>query len=222
MARQLSGMRAAAGAAVMAAALAAAPACAQEEHGEFVEVVEVLQEDFVDRDKLSATEMERAGIEGLLEYLDDPYTSYLSPERFEAFNHALEGNEPDFEGVGASVTEVEGQIIVLGPLPGSPASHAGLMAGDVLVSVDGTSIEKFTLEEAVALIRGPKGTEVVLGVSRAGISRPVEIPIVRDTISVSSVHADLLPSGFGYIRLSSFDAETGVQTCRPHWPICAG
>ncbi|MDE2836339.1 MAG: S41 family peptidase [Chloroflexota bacterium] len=211
MARQLSGMRAAAGAAVVAAALIAAPGCAQEEHGEFVEVVEVLQEDFVDRDKLSATEMERAGIEGLLEYLDDPYTSYLSPERFEAFNHALQGNEPDFEGVGASVTEVDGQIIVLGPLPGSPAFHAGLMAGDVLVSVDGTSIEQLTLEEVVALIRGPKGTEVLLGVSRAGISRPVEIPIVRDTISVSSVHAQLHSSGFGYIRLSSFDAETGAD-----------
>ncbi len=211
MARQLSGTCAAACAAIVAASLLISAACAQEEHSEFIEVVEVLERDFVDRDKLSATEMERAGIEGLLEYVDDPYTSYLSPERYAAFNHALEGNEPDFEGVGASVTEVEGQIIVLGPLPGSPAFHAGLMAGDVLVSVDGMSIEELTLEETVALIRGPKGTEVVLGVSRAGVARPVEIPIVRDTISVSSVHARLLPGGFGYIRLSSFDAATGAD-----------
>ena len=211
MARQMSGTCAAACAAVVAAVLLSAAACAQEENSEFIEVVEVLQRDFVDRDKLSATEMERAGIKGLLEYLDDPYTTYLSPERYAAFNSALQGHEPDFEGIGASVTEVEGQIIVLGPLPGSPAFHAGLMAGDVLVSVDGVSIEEFTLEETVALIRGPTGTEVVLGVSRAGISRPVEIPIVRDTISVSSVHAHLLPSGFGYVRLSSFDAATGAD-----------
>ena len=211
MARHLSGMHAAAYAAVAAASILAVAGCAQEEHSEFIEVVEVLQEDFIDRDKLSATEMERAGIEGLLEYLDDPYTSYLDPERYAAFNLSLEGHQPDFEGIGASVTEVDGQIVVLGPLPGSPAFDAGLMPGDILVSVDGASIEGLTLEETVALIRGPKGTEVVLGVSRAGISRPVEIPIVRDTISVSSVHAHILPSGFGYIRLSSFDAESGAD-----------
>ena len=204
-------MRAAAYAAVVAASILAVAGCAQEEHSEFIEVVEVLQEDFIDRDKLSATEMERAGIEGLLEHLDDPYTSYLDPERYAAFNLSLEGDQPDFEGIGASVTEVDGQIVVLGPLPGSPAFEAGLMPGDILVSVDGRPIERLTLEETVALIRGPKGTEVVLGVSRAGISRPVEIPIVRDTISVSSVHSHILPSGFGYIRLSSFDAESGAD-----------
>lgn len=211
MARQLSGMRTAAYTAVAAAAILAGAGCAQEEHSEFIEVVEVLQEDFIDRDKLSATEMERAGIEGLLEYLDDPYTSYLDPERYAAFNLSLEGHQPDFEGIGASVTEVDGQIIVLGPLPGSPAFDAGLMPGDILVSVNGESIVGRTLEETVALIRGPKGTEVVLGVSRAGISRPVEIPIVRDTISVSSVHSHILPGDFGYIRLSSFDAESGAD-----------
>ena len=211
MARQLSGMRAAACAAVAAAALLAFAGCAQEEHSEFVEVVEVLREDFIDRDKLSAAEMERAGIEGLLEYLGDPYTSYLDPERYAAFNLSLEGDHPDFEGIGASVTEVDGQFIVLGPLPGSPAFEAGLMPGDILVSVDGRSIEGLTLDETVTLIRGPKGTEVVLGVSRAGISRPVEVPIVRDTISVSSVHSQVLPGGFGYIRLSSFNAESGAD-----------
>ena len=106
---------------------------------------------------------------------------------------------------------MDGQFIVLGPLPGSPAFDAGLMPGDILVSVDGRPIEGLTLDETVTLIRGPKGTEVVLGVSRAGISRPVEIPIVRDTISVSSVHSQILPGGFGYIRLSSFDAESGAD-----------
>ena len=211
MTRQPSLLHPALPAVILAAAFLAAAACAQEEHSEFIEVVEVLQEEFIDRDKLTSTEMERAGIEGLLEYLDDPYTSYLSPERYAEFTLSLHGQEPDFEGVGASVTEVEGQIIVLGPLPGSPAFHAGLMAGDVLVSVDGRSIEGLTLEETVALIRGPKGTQVVLGVSRAGISRPVEISIVRETISASSVRSDLLPGGFGYIRLSSFDAETGAD-----------
>ena len=210
MARHLSGMRAAAYAAVAAAAMLAGAGCAQEEHSEFIEVVEVLREDFIDREKLSAAEMERAGIEGLLEYLGDPYTTYLDPGRYAAFNLSLEGHRPDFEGIGASVTEVNGQIVVLGPLPGSPASDAGLMPGDILVSVDGESIEGRTLEETVALIRGPKGTEVVLGVSRAGISPPVEVPVVRDTISVSSVHSRILPGGYGYIRLSAFDAESGA------------
>lgn len=204
-------MRMAVCAIVPVVVLLSAAACAREEHSEFAEVVEVLQEEFIDRDRLSATEMERAGIEGLLEYLGDPYTTYLSPERYAAFDLSLQGEEPDFEGIGASVTEAGGQIVVLGSLPGSPAFHAGLMPGDVLVSVDGMGIESLTLEETVALIRGPKGTEVVLGVSRAGISRPIEVPIVRDTISVSSIHAHILPSGFGYIRLSSFDATTALD-----------
>ena len=195
--------------AVVAALALLAAACAQEEHSEFIEVMELLQDDFVDRDAISNLEMERAGIEGLIQYLDDPYTAYLSPERYTAFNESLHGNEPDFEGIGASVTESDGQIIVLGPLPGSPAFHAGLMSGDVLVSVDGMSVEGLTLAETVALIRGPRGTQVVLGVSRAGVSRPVEIPIVRDTISVSSVYPSVLPGGLGRIRISSFAAETG-------------
>ncbi len=211
MTRHLFGMRATACVAVVGVATLAVAGCAQEEHSEFIEVVEVLEEDFIDRDKLSATEMERAGIEGLLEYLDDPYTSYLPPERYEEFNSSLQGDHPDFEGIGASVTEVDGQIVVLGPLPGSPAFDAGLMPGDIVISVDGRSIEGLTLDETVALIRGPKGTPVVLGVSRAGISRPVELSMVRSTISVSSVHSHILPGGFGYIRLSSFDAETGAD-----------
>ena len=152
--------------------------------------------------------MELAAINGVLDHLGDPYTAYLPPERYEAFTLALEGQREDFEGIGASVTESNGRVVILGPLPGSPALEAGLMAGDVLLRVNGESVEHLTLQETVALIRGPKGTRVALTVSRPGAPSPVEVVIVRDVIAANSVQSRLQGDGVGYIRIASFDAPT--------------
>ena len=205
-----SAIAAACCAALAVAALAAAPACARQDapRGNLDEVVQRLQEDFIDRDKVSDDAMELAAINGILAHLDDPYTAYLPPERYEAFTLALQGQREDFEGIGASVTEANGRIVILGPLPGSPALEAGLMAGDVLIGVDGESVEHLTLQEAVALIRGPKGTQVVLTVSRPGASRPLDVAIVRAEIAANSVQSRLQADGVGYVRIASFDAPT--------------
>ena len=176
---------------------------------EFDDVVELLEQSFIDQELISPEAIDRAAVQGVLDYIGDPYTTYLTPERAEEFNRSLEGAHVDFEGIGASVTQRNGQLIILGPLPGSPADQAGILPGDVVLQVDGESIDGLTLEETVAKIRGPKGTAVVLTLSRGGASLPFDVTVVRDTISVSSVLPHLESEGVGYIRLTTFDGTAG-------------
>ncbi len=194
--------------AIFAALVAACAASEETSKSEVEEVIDRLQVDFIGRDDFSDEALRRAAVQGILDYVDDPYTAYLSPERHEAFLESLRGEPSDFEGIGASITYEDNHVVILGPLPGSPAERAGLLPGDVVLAVDGNLARGLTLEEAVAMIRGPKGTEVVLTVSRAGISLPFDIPIIRDTITVSSVQPRLQDDGIGYIRLAGFDSAT--------------
>ena len=173
--------------------------------GEVDEVIRRLQDTFIGADDLSDEELRRAAIDGIIDSLDDPYTSYLSPEQYERFTRSLEGGDSEFEGIGAEVTARGGQIMILWPLTGSPARRAGVQAGDVILAVDGQSVEGMSLLEVVSLIRGPKGTEVVLQLRRAGSIRPVDVPVVRDTIVVTTTSARIHEGDVGYIRLDSFD-----------------
>ena len=204
--------------AVAATCALAVAACASDpppsDPHEFDDVVELLEQSFIDQELISPEAIDRAAVQGVLDYIGDPYTTYLTPERTEEFNRSLEGAHVDFEGIGASVTQRNGQLIILGPLPGSPADQAGILPGDVVLQVDGESIDGLTLEETVAKIRGPKGTAVVLTLSRGGASLPFDVTVVRDTISVSSVLPHLESEGVGYIRLTTFDgtARENVRT----------
>ena len=199
--------------AVAATCALAVAACASDpppsDPHEFDDVVELLEQSFIDQELISPEAIDRAAVQGVLDYIGDPYTTYLTPERAEEFNRSLEGAHVDFEGIGASVTQRNGQLIILGPLPGSPADQAGILPGDVVLQVDGESIDGLTLEETVAKIRGPKGMAVVLTLSRGGASLPFDVTVVRDTISVSSVLPHLESEGVGYIRLTTFDGTAG-------------
>ena len=199
--------------AVAATCALAVAACASDpppsDPHEFDDVVELLEQSFIDQELISPEAIDRAAVQGVLDYIGDPYTTYLTPERAEEFNRSLEGAHVDFEGIGASVTQRNGQLIILGPLPGSPADQAGILPGDVVLQVDGESIDGLTLEETVAKIRGPKGTAVVLTLSRGGASLPFDVTVVRDTINVSSVLPHLESEGVGYIRLTTFDGTAG-------------
>jgi carboxyl-terminal processing protease len=175
---------------------------------ELSEVIEQLQANFIDRDRLSDAELNKAAIEGILDYLDDPYTSYLTQEQYDDFNASLSGGREAFEGIGAEVTLRNDRIMILGPLPDSPASRAGIRPGDIILEVDGVDVEGFGLPETVELIRGPKESTVVLRILRAGSLRPIDVSIVRDTIELSSVLARIQEDGIGYIRVSTFDAAT--------------
>ena len=178
------------------------------------EVVDELRDVYIDQDALTDAALNRAAIQGILEYLDDPYTSYLDPERYEEFTASLVGTGEVFEGIGAEVAVRDDNLMIVGPLPNSPAIRAGVKPGDIVLAVDGRSVEGFDLLAAVELIRGPKDSTVVLTILHVGALRPVEISVVRDTIELTSVLARIQESGVGYIRLSSFDevAVAGLIT----------
>lgn len=175
------------------------------------EVVEQLRELYIDTSSLSDDQINKAAIKGILDFIDDPYTSYLEPERFTDFTDSLAGAGATFEGIGAEVSVRDGQVMIVGPLPGSPAIKAGIEPGDIVLEVDGQATAGLDLLQAVELIRGPKDSTVVLTILRAGSLRPLDIAVVRDTIELTSVLARMQENSVGYIRLNSFDAVTSAQ-----------
>lgn len=110
-------------------------------------------------------ELVEGAIEGMLSTLEDPHTSYLDSEMMEQFNEQIESS---FEGIGAEVSEIDGYITIMSPMKESPAEKAGLRPNDQVLSVDGESLEGLNVNEAVAKIRGEKGTDVVLEIQRSG------------------------------------------------------
>lgn len=176
---------------------------------DLTQVIEELQEGFIDKEKLTTKELVQAAIHGVIEYLDDPYTSYLTPEQYKNFGQSLSGENEEFEGIGAEVSTRDGQLMILGPLPGSPARKAGIRPGDLVLEVDGVPIVGYELLDAVNLIRGERGTPVVLRILRVGAPLPIDITIIRDTIELTSVSARILEDGIGYVGLAAFDSGTG-------------
>ena len=180
--------------------------------GETEQVVQDLRTYYVDGASLSDDSLNQAAIKGILDSLGDPYTSYLPPQQFSDFSHSLDGQGESFEGIGAEVTARGNQIIILGPLPNSPADRAGIKPGDVLLAVDGQNTDGMALLDVVDLIRGPKGSTVNLTILRAGSSSRMDIAVVRDTITVTSVFYRMQTADVGYIRLSTFDSKAVEET----------
>lgn len=181
-----------------------------EEFKVFWEAWSFVSEYFVDRDKVDATAMTYGAIEGMLAALEDEgHTTFLSPEAVEMHRSSLEGA---FEGIGAYVAMEGNRITIVAPIDGSPAEAAGILAGDVILAVDGRSTEGMSLNEAISLIRGPANTRVILTVLHQGEDDPVEIEIVRQRIEVDSVRWAVVPeSSIGYIEITQFAAETGRE-----------
>ncbi|GGG06711.1 S41 family peptidase [Paenibacillus abyssi] len=155
----------------------------------------------VDRDKV----MDGA-ISGMISALDDPYSVYMEEEAAEHFSESIEGS---FTGIGAEVTMDNGNITIVAPIKDSPAERAGLLPKDVLLSVNGESLNGLKLNEAVAKIRGPKGTKAKLEIQREGVSQPIQLIIIRDDIDVETVYAKMLPDQIGKIEIRQFSMNTG-------------
>jgi carboxyl-terminal processing protease len=141
-------------------------------------------------------------IDGMLRSLEDPYTTYMDQEEATAFYESINAS---FEGIGATMEEIDGRIVVVSPIKGSPAEAAGVLPGDQVIKVGDRSLEGMKVHEAVLLIRGKKGTTADLTILRDG--KEVKLSIVRDTIPLQTVYGELRPDGVGVIRISSF-AET--------------
>jgi len=162
---------------------------------------QVIQDKFVNKDKLNNQEMIYGAISGMIKSLKDPYTIFLEPTYAKRFSEDVKGS---FEGVGMEIGIRKEQLQIVSPLEGSPAQKAGLRAGDKILKVNGTSTADMTVDEAVNLIRGPKGTEVTLTIGRKDWDEPRDIKIVRAIIDVPSLKWELKEGDIAYIKLYQF------------------
>lgn len=156
-------------------------------------------------------------LEGMVGSLGDPYSVYLPPVEADEFAESLSG---EFEGIGAEIGIREEQLVIIAPLPESPAERAGLRPKDKVLAIDGEETSGITLDKAVTKIRGEKGTEVTLTITRDGLGEARDIVIARDTIDIPTVvrevrneekKADLHLKGLGYIRIAYFNEQTLKQ-----------
>lgn len=168
-----------------------------------VEVFHKIKNDYVE--SVDDRELLENAMRGMLAGLD-PHSSYLDPEDYMDLQ---EGTSGEFGGLGIEVGMEDGFIKVIAPIDDTPAQRAGVMAGDTIVRLDDTPVKGISLSDAVKMMRGKPGSEIELTVLREGEEAPLTITIVRDLIKVRSVRARMLEPGFGYIRISQFQAHTG-------------
>ena len=137
--------------------------------------------------------------------LGDPYSDYLNEKEASQLNESISSS---FEGIGAEIQEKEGYINVVSPIKNSPAERAGILPNDMIIAVDGESIQGMSSSEAVLLIRGEKGTTVTLTIRRGESAEPVDVKIVRDVIPLETVYAEMLDDGVAHIHITSFSEGT--------------
>lgn len=180
----------------------------QTNQGLGLEVVEqawnIVFQDYVEKDKLDAGTLSQGAIKGMVEALADPYTSYLDPETYQLSLSSLEGS---FEGIGAEVAIKEEKITIIAPIADTPAAKAGIRAGDVLLEINGVSTSGMSLNKAVLIIRGPKGTSVRLLVLHEGETKPEAIEVVRAEIELPSVRFEM-KEDVAYINIAYFSERT--------------
>jgi carboxyl-terminal processing protease len=171
------------------------------------QVWDIIFADYVDKGKLDAQALAQGAIRGMVEALDDPYTSYLDATAYELSMKSLEGK---FEGIGAYVTAEDGQVVVIAPIADSPADKAGIKAGDVILEVDGRPTAEMSLLEVVLNVQGPKGTTVTLSVLHEGETEPELVEIVRAEVELPSVYFEM-KEDIAYININHFTERTVVE-----------
>ncbi|WP_281882965.1 S41 family peptidase [Paenibacillus sp. YYML68] len=150
-------------------------------------------------------ELVNGAINGMLETLEDPFTVYMDQKEAKQFGENITSS---FQGIGAEVTQEEGKVTIVAPIKGSPAEKAGLHAHDVILSVNGESLDGLTLNQAIMKIRGPKGTQAKLEIVRPGVTDPIQLIVVRDDIDVETVKAEMLEGSIGKIEIRQFATNT--------------
>ena len=171
----------------------------------FGEVLEKINKEYVE--ETNQSEGMDAAINGLLQSLD-PYSSYMSPEIFQEMQTETSG---EFGGLGIEVSMEAGVVKVISPIDDTPASKAGIKAGDYIVKIDSIQVQGKSLSEAVDIMRGPVGSAIELTVRRRGVKKALTFNITREIIEVQSVKSELLDNNIGYIRLTSFNDNSSEQ-----------
>lgn len=169
----------------------------------FTEVFQKIKDDYVEEvdDK---TLLENA-IRGMLAGLD-PHSNYLDTRAYEGLQ---EGTTGEFGGLGIEIGMENGFVKVISPIDDTPAQRAGLQPGDLIIKMDSTPVKGMDLNEAIKHMRGKVGTDINLTIIREGTDAPFDVVVTRDIITVKSVRSRTLESGYGYLRISSFQSHTG-------------
>lgn len=177
----------------------------------FWEAWERISDEYVDPDKINEQEMIYGAISGMIKSLDDPYTTFFSPQDGKKFLEEVNGS---FEGVGMEISSKNGILQVVSPLEGTPAQKAGIRAGDKILKIDDKLTADMTVEEAVSLIRGPQGTEVNLTILRSEWESSKEFKIKRAIIEIPSLKWEILNNGkedVAYIQLYQFNPQSDIE-----------
>ena len=171
----------------------------------FGEVLEKISKEYVD--EVDQSKSMDSAINGLLQSLD-PYSAYMTPESFEGMQTETSG---EFGGLGIEVGMESGVVKVITPIDNTPASKAGLKAGDYIVKIDGVQVQGKSLMDAVDLMRGLVGSSIEITVRRRGVKKALIFNITREIIQVQSVKSELIDNNIGYIRLTSFNENSSDQ-----------
>ena len=171
----------------------------------FGEVLEKISKEYVD--EVDQSKSMDSAINGLLQSLD-PYSAYMTPESFEGMQTETSG---EFGGLGIEVGMEAGVVKVISPIDNTPASKAGLKAGDYIVKINKTQVQGKSLMQAVDLMRGPVGSSIEITVRRRGVKKALIFNITREVIQVQSVKSELIDNNIGYIRLTSFNENSSKQ-----------
>ncbi len=174
----------------------------------FSEVLDKINKDYVE--EINQNDAMDAAINGVLQSLD-PYSAYMSPESFK--NMATE-TSGEFGGLGIEVSMEAGVVKVISPIDNSPAYRVGVKAGDYIIKINDTQVQGKSLSEAVDLMRGPVGSDIEITVRRIGLKKSLKFTITREIIEVTSVKSEIKDRNVGYIRLTSFNENSGDQIKR--------
>lgn len=204
-----------------------APPTTQVDFSLFWDVWQRLFRSYIDRASMDSQKMVWGAISGMVNSLDDPYTSFLPPKENEEFKQDIGGA---FEGIGAQLGMEDNTVMVIAPLKGNPAEKAGIRAGDYILKVNDEPTNGWTVQQAVTKIRGPKGTKVTLSILHVKAHKPQDITLMRDTILVPSVEfwvkapseikeissvkspdVTRLPGNVAYLQLTRFGDRTNDE-----------
>lgn len=171
----------------------------------FTEVFSRIKDAYVE--EVSDQKLLESAIKGMLSELD-PHSTYLAPKDYEELEESTSG---EFGGLGIEVGMENGFVKVIAPIDDTPAQKAGVQAGDLIIKLDEKPVKGMSLEEAVNLMRGKPGSTLTLTIMREGENGPIEIRVKRDIIKVTSIKSRMLDNGYGYVRITQFQADTGSQ-----------
>lgn len=180
-------------------------AFAQERYADlqnFSKVLNLIQQYYVE--EVNTKKLVYGAIKGMLRELD-PHTNFMSPDIFKDFENETSG---EFGGLGIEISVQNGILTIISPIEDAPAWEAGIKAGDKVIAVDGTTTKGVSLVEASQLMRGKKGTKVILRVIRDGEEKPRDITVVRGSVKIKSVKYTDLGDGFAYVKITSFIENT--------------